>query len=183
MAKYEVSRHFSTLRATAARDFPGVNFDGLCFVVDFATNPPSIWFERPTESERTMRGTIIEEIFTRARGKGAIVMKIKPLCDLFPEKCFSFLRLVHFDTCQTDIMGTSEYKRREGRAPCRIGHRQSDTVKAEYDVLDELSQRVSNVYPSDPYAPDYDVLTEVIRDETRKLLQGDGATARDLIFV
>ena len=174
----------SILQAAAAKDFPGVDLNELCFVVDFAVNPPSIWLERPTESERTLKGTIIEEIFTKAaRRKGSIVMKIKPVCDLSPEKCSSVLRLVYVGDCKAGVMNAGGRGGGKSRPPCRIGHRQGDSVKAEYDVIDELFRRVESVDPDILYAVDYDMLTEVIRAEALKLLHEIGPTSQDLIFV
>ena len=201
LAKYEVSRHMPALLETWVRDFPDEDIEDLCFVVDYVTNPPSIFMEYPPKSDWHENVSITDELLNIATESPTLdsekvaVIRLAPVCNLWPSWRYSTMRLVDMDKTadrhsrDPRLVAILEAGKREGgksREPCHVGHwknaSESAPVEAEYDIIDELIRRV-NIYDFDVGTVRFRTFASKIENEARQLLEELGSAAYDFIYV
>lgn len=184
----EVSRHMPSLRQIAASDFPDIDFNDLCYVVNFTTNPPTLQLKELEAIKAEQKGQVLDDILDRLGtydlGQVAL-LRIETATDLYTDCAQPVHRLVGVDKSGSteahlrlaSVLETGKSSGRKGRESCSIlcASPEQFPVEAEYDIVDE------KIGTEPPLCND--AYVAVVREEVELLLDKLGSDATNTIYV
>lgn len=193
LAITEVSRHMPNLHRIAASDFPGINFNDLCYAVNFTTRPPTLSLKEveAIKMEAEQKGQVIDDTLARMGSydhSRVALLRIETTTDLYTACAQPVHRLVGLnksgstDAQIASILETGKASGGKGRAPCVIESTNQSLIEAEYDIIDEIVRRVDEKIGTETLLCN-DAYVVVVREQVELLLDQLGSNATHTIFV
>lgn len=191
VAMAEISRQLPYLRRAAVAELPDVDFNDICFSMNFMTNPPTVNIKTLEMLKIDAYKGVFEDFVQRIgfydRSR-VVLLQFDAIMDMWPVYVQTVYRLVEIDktgSSDAKLMSVLEAGEASGgkrRESCFLKSAEQPQMEAEYDIIDEIVRRANERLEGQPLLCDFEY-ADLVQEEAELLVDELGDGLKSAVYV